>query len=287
MCGAASVRAEEFNSAFAPPAMGVQNMSERKELVGAQIVPKLGATVAADLSFVDEDGHDVTLGSLFRGRPVLLTLGYYECPMLCSLVLNAALDGVVQSAMKPGEDFDIVSVSFNPKDTPAIASKKRDLYLKTMTDRIGAPLPVATWRFLTSKPGPTGSPADEAPQARLLAETLGFGYSYDAKTDNYAHAAGLFFLTKDRVLSRTLWGLTFSGRDVKLAAIEAGEGKVGSVGEQLLLTCFMFGADGKYSVYVWGIMRLAALFTVACVGGLLFVFWRRDKKRDANVSELP
>jgi protein SCO1/2 len=262
-------------------------MADRAELKGAVIEPRLGAVLDENLVFLDENGQDIRLGQVFRGRPVMLTLGYFECPMLCTLVLNAALEGVTQSGMKVGEDLDIVSISIDPTEGNALAQAKRTQYQKALSDKLGHTVDVASWRFLTSKPGMADVAKHEAPAARSLANSIGFGYTYDEKTENYAHAAGLFFVTPQRVLSRTLWGLTFSGRDVKLASIEAGEGKVGSIGEQLLLTCFMFGEDGKYTVYVWGIMRLGALLTVAFVGGLLFVYWRRDKKRDASVSELP
>ena len=258
--------------------MGVPPGEKPPELVGAEIVDKLGARVPLDVALVDDLGRTTTLADAMRGAapivgddralPVLLTLGYYECPMLCSMVLKGALDALKQVSLEPGRDFRIVSVSIDPRDTPKIAAMKRATYLKDY----GRDIPDDAWRFFTAT-------ADES---KRLADAVGFGYRFDEASQQYAHGAGLFFLSPDGVLTRTIWGLTYAPLDVKLALMDAAQGKVGTVVDRILLSCFRYSTtDHKYNVYVWGLLRIAAALTVLVVGGTIFTFWRRDRARAA------
>jgi protein SCO1/2 len=245
------------------------------ELEGAEITDRLGQKAPLHAKFVDEDGTAVSLDKYLTGeaagKPVLLTLGYFECPMLCNLVLNATVDGLAGIDLVPGRDFTIISVSINPKDTPVLAAAKKKTYLQDLRRKSGREIDESAWHFLV-----VGGSENES-QVRQLADAVGFGYRYDAKTDNYAHGAGVFFLSPNGTLSHTIWGLNFAPKDVKFSLMDASEGKVGTAVDKVLLSCFQFGKDGKYSVYVWGVMRICALIMVLVVGTLLFLAWRRDR----------
>jgi protein SCO1/2 len=244
------------------------------ELVGAEIVDKLGAKVPTDIALVDDAGASVTLakymGEAGGRKPVLLTLGYYECPMLCTLVLNATLDALKEVDLVAGRDFQVVSVSINPKDTTALAAAKRATHLKALHEaQPKVDVNGDAWRFHTTTEG----------EVKRLADAVGFGYRYDPITKNWAHGAGIFFLSPDGVLTRTLWGLTYSPLDVRLALIDASQGRVGTVIDRILLTCFQYSTvEHKYSVYVFGFLRIGALLTLLGVGGALFAFWRKEQR---------
>lgn len=288
------------SSALARPASAVGEaggtLSPRpKKLEGSEIVDKLGAKVPLDVKLTRDDGQVVSLGDYFAaarqrgtespgsesqgsgeqgGTPVLLTLGYYQCPMLCSLVLNATLDALKKVSLDVGEDFQVVTVSIDPKETVALAQEKRDNYLKEY-GREGA---ANGWRFHV---------AEEAEVARL-AEAIGFQYFYDEDMKQYAHGAGIFFLSPDGTLTRTLYGLSYRPTDVKFALMEASRGEVGSVTDRILMSCFQYTPDSqKYGVYVWGVMRLGGILTILLLGAMLFVLWRRERRGRAPSRKSP
>lgn len=238
-------------------------------LKDAVLVDKPGAEVSADIKFKDENGKDVTLGQYFQsGRPVILTLGYYECPMLCSLVLNGVLDGLrgLPADWSPGTKFEIVSVSIDPKEKPADALAKKNSYIEAL-GRAGAE---ASWHFLTG----------EESQARKLADQVGFGYKWDPNEKQYAHGAGIFILTPDRKVSRTLFGIQYRPKDVKLALLEASNGKIGTVVDRLLMFCYQYNVHTrKYSLVATRLVQAGSAGTVLLFGGYLAVFWRRQIRR--------
>lgn len=266
------------SSALARPASAVGEagavLSPRpKALEGSEIVDKLGAKVPLDVTLTRDDGEVVRLGDYFSGEkggpPVLLTLGYYQCPMLCSLVLNSTLEALKQVSLDVGEDFHVVTVSIDPKETVALAKQKRDTYLAEY-GREGA---ADGWRFHV---------AEEA-EVKRLADAVGFHYRYDEEMQQYAHGAGIFFLSPDGTLTRTLYGLSYSAIDTKFALMEASRGKVGSVTDRILMSCFQYTPDGqKYGVYIWGVMRLGGILTILLLGTMLFVLWRRERNRKAG-----
>lgn len=221
-----------------------------------QIQQRLDAQVPLDLSFVDETGKTVRLGDYLGDRPAILALVYYECPMLCTLELNG-LEKVL-SAMKyrVGEDFDVITVSIDPGETPELAAEKKAMHLESMN----MPGAGKGWHFLTGEPT----------EIETLAETVGFGYVYDASTDQYAHAAGIMILTPTGKLSRYYYGIEYIARHVEFGLIEASEGNVGTLVDQLILLCFAYDpAAGSYGFYVIGAMRILALLTIL---GLI-TFW--------------
>lgn len=236
------------------------------ELKAVEITEHLGDKLPLDLPFVDETGTAVTLRDYFKpGRPVLLTLNYYECPMLCNMVLSGLVDGLKAMDWTPGKEFEVVTVSINHREGPALALAKK----KSHVEAIGKPDAAAGWHFLTGK-----SESIEA-----LTKTVGFGYRWDPDQMQYAHGAAIFMVSPDGVLTRYLYGIQYPAKDLRLALVEAGEGKLGSVVDKFLLYCFHYvPSSQKYEFYIWGAMRLGGLLTVLAVGSLLGVLWARERR---------
>ncbi len=258
------------------------------QLEGSEIVPKLGNPVPMNTQLLDEDGKLVALSSvLATDKPTLLILGYWECPTLCSFVLNAtteALGGV--EGLVAGTDYNVVAVGIDPSETPGLAKKKQANYLAALAKAQGKPsIPTSSWRFLTA-PQDEGFLKDkrESKAVRTLAEAVGFGYRYDLQTETYAHGAGIFFIGPDGTLSRTLWGIQFRSKDVRLAVVEAGQGLVGTVIDRVVLSCFQFGPEGQYSMYVWGVMRLGGIAMVIGMAIFLITLFRREKRQEQQLE---
>ncbi len=234
------------------------------DLEGVGITQKLDAQIPLDLKFTDENGNTVTLGEFFtEDRPVILTLVYYRCPMLCNLVLEGLIETLQGIDWVPGEEFEIVTVSIDPLETPELARAKKQNYLA----EYGRPAAAAGWHFLTGKP--------EAIKA--LTETVGFGYRWVDERKEYAHAAAFFVSTPEGRLSRYLFGIRHEPRTLRLSLVEAAEGEIGSVVDQFLLYCYKYdAASGKYTAVAWRIMRLGGVLTVLILGAALLTFWKRE-----------
>lgn len=235
-------------------------------LQDVEIVERLGAQVPLDLSFTTQDGRAVRLRELLAGhRPVVLTLVYFDCPMLCGLILTGAARGMRETGLELGKDFDAVTLSFDPRDSSRAAAERQRGYLQAF----GKPEVKEAWTFLTGG----------EPDIHAVTEAVGFKYAYDEKTRQFAHAAGLFVLTPDGRVSRYLYGIDFPARDLRLALVEASEGRVGTSFDRLLLTCYRYDpASRKYEPYAIGIMRVAMLGVLGGLGLMLGVFWRREVK---------
>lgn len=238
-----------------------------KQLEGVGVTPHLDSRLPLDLEFEDEDGRAVRLGSYFGpGRPVILTLGYYSCPMLCDLVLNGLVDGLQGVEWTPGSEFDVVTLSINPLETHQLARLKKENYL-TEYGRAGA---AAGWHFLTGR---------EA-NIRALADALGYAYRYDPVRGEYAHAAGIFLCAPDGRLSRFIPGIKFDSKTIRYSLVDASAGKVGSVVDQLVLYCYHYdAATGKYAPTALGIVRAGGILTVVLLGIGLTLLWLRDPDR--------
>jgi protein SCO1/2 len=248
--------------------LGESRPAQPRELDGLEIKDKLGAKVPLDIELTDHTGAKVRLSKYFsgeaKGKPVLLTLGYYNCPMLCSLVINSTIDALRSQSLKAGEDFTWVSVSWDPEETANLAAAKRKNYLDEHSDVINAD----GWRFHVG---------DQA-EVKRLADAVGFSYRWDERSKQWAHAAGIFFLSADGTLTRTLFGVSYEPTDVKFAVMEASNGTVGTITDQIFLSCFSYTPDKqRYGVYVFGVMRLAGVLTILLLGGFLFVLWRRER----------
>lgn len=235
----------------------------------------LDAKLPMDLEFRDENGDTVTLGQFFDGeRPVILTLNYYRCPMLCGLMLNGMVDGLEQMQWTAGDQFEIVTVSINPLETPALAREKKQNYLK----RYDRPSAASGWHFLTGN----------EPEIQRLAETVGFSYKYDPEQQQYAHPAVMFVCTPDGHVSRYLYGIEYPPKRLKLALLEASEGEIGSTLDQIVLYCYHYDpSNRRYSPVAMNIMRVgggAAASVLAVALGLFWLAeWRKRKKKDSTI----
>jgi protein SCO1/2 len=242
------------------------------ELDGVTIVEHLGDTLDTSLQFVDHAGARVALADFLDGeRPVLLTLNYYRCTMLCNLQLNALVRGLKALEWAPGENFRAVTVSIDPTDSAEVAEGKRASYLEELGRGD------VDWTFLTG----------EEPQIRALAASVGFGYRYIEEEDQYAHAPAVFFLSPDGKVARYLYGLEYPARDLKFAIMEAAEGRVGSPVDKIILSCFHYDASlGAYGPFAFGIMRLGGSLTIVLLGAFLGIYWRRERAADRAEDHL-
>ena len=249
----------------------VEQIPEALEEVG--ITEHLDAKLPMDLEFRDEDGITVTLGSFFDGeRPVILTLNYYRCPMLCGLMLNGLVDGLEQMEWTPGQEFEIVTVSINPLETPALAKEKKQNYIK----RYGRPSAAAGWHFLTGR----------EPEIDRLAETVGFRFAYDPVEQQYAHAAAIFVCTPDGRIARYLYGIEYPSKRLKLGLLEASEGKIGSTIDQLIMYCYHYDpSNRRYSPVAMNIMRVGGGATASILAVALSMFWLREWRRRKSLAK--
>jgi protein SCO1/2 len=217
-----------------------------------------------DATFVDDAGKAVTLGSFYGQRPVLLAFVYYTCPLLCTQVLNAMTATVSNLPLDAGKDFDLVIVSIDPKDTPAVAAAKKAEFVH----RYKNPNAEAGWHFLTGT----------EPEIRRVANAAGFRYSWDEQTQQYAHPTGIIVTTTDGRMARYLFGLEFGPRDLKLALVDASQGKVGTIADQLLLYCYHYDPmTGRYGIYVMRVLRVAGVGTVLSIATFILVMLRRER----------
>jgi protein SCO1/2 len=251
-------------SSYAGAQSQVQTGWRPTVLKAVGIEQHLGAQVPLDIPFADESGKSVTLQK-YAERPIILALVYYQCPSLCNMVLNGVLRSVRNLGLSAGEDFDIVAVSFDPRETSEMAMAKKASYMKGY-DRAGAD---RGWHFLT---GPAAS-------TKCLADTVGFHFAYDALTNQFAHGSAIMILTPGGRVARYFFGIDFPARDVRLSLEEASGGSIGSPIDAVLLYCYHYDpSNGKYGMVVMNVLRLAGLVTVAALAILLLVMFRRDLK---------
>jgi protein SCO1 len=245
---------------YAPPQTQVYAPSRLLKAVG--ITQKMGAQIPLDLPFVDETGRDVTLRQYFD-KPVILALVYYQCPSLCNMVLNGVLSSVKALDLTAGKQYEVVAVSFDPRETPQMAAAKKQNYVKDY-DHHGAD---KGWHFLT---GPETS-------SKALAAAVGFRYVYDSMTNQYAHSSAIMILTPDGRVARYFYGIQYPPRDLRLGLVEASNEKIGTPTDQVLLYCFHYDpTTGKYALVIMNVLRLAALITLGALVTFMIVMFRRD-----------
>lgn len=238
----------------------------------AGLEQRLHEFIPPDLPFWDATGKPVFLRDYFGSKPVILTLAYYECPHLCTLVLNGLLRTLRALAFTVGKDFDVLTVSINPQDPPTLAAERQAQYIRGY-GRAGA---ANGWHFLTGEP--------EAIQR--LTQAVGFRYTYDAATGHFAHAAGIMVLTPQGQLARYFYGVEYAPRDVRLGLIEAAAHKIGSPIDQLLLLCYHYDPrHGTYSLTILRVLRLAGVVTVMALGTCLGVMLRRERRKRVRIQE--
>ena len=225
---------------------------------------RLNTQIPLDLPFVDENGRDVKLGDYFGKRPVILALVYYECPMLCTQVLNGLVTALGVMNFEPNREFDVVAVSFNPREGPGLASQKKAAYV----ERYGRPHTAPGWHFLTGTQS----------SITRLTEAVGFQYEYDPEIKQFAHGAAVEVLTPRGVLSKYFYGIEYSARDIRLGLIEAAEERIGSAIDDVLLFCYHYDpSTGKYGASVLRMVRAGAIATVVVFLSFLTVSLRRER----------
>ena len=227
------------------------------------IQQNLNQEIPANLAFTDDLGRSLHLGDYFGKRPLILNLVYYNCPMLCGEVLSGLEHSLGMMQFDVGKEFDVITVSFDPSETPEMAAKKKSEFLRRYK-RAGAE---QGWHFLVGKPDAIDA----------LTKAAGFQYQYDAKTKQFAHATAILVLTPEGRIAQYYYGVEYPPKDLRLGLVEAGKGKIGNIVDQLLLYCYHYDPEqGKYSATILRVLRLAGVATMLCIGTLIFVMIRRS-----------
>jgi protein SCO1 len=252
-------RAQLNNGVMSPPA---NTRPPRLENVG--IEQHLNTQIPPDLIFRDETGKSVKLGDYFGRKPLILNLVYYNCTMLCGEALAGLSSAMRLVKFDVGNQFDVITVSFDPRETPEIAAAKKIDYVK----RYGRPSANQGWHFLTG----------QADSINALTKAVGFQYQYDEKTNQFAHATAIMVLTPEGRISRYFYGVDFPPKDLRMGLVEASQNKIGNAVDAVLLYCYHYDPQtGKYGAMVSNILRLAAGVTILLLGGLILVLWRLDR----------
>ncbi|HLL99720.1 MAG TPA: SCO family protein [Pyrinomonadaceae bacterium] len=240
-----------------------------KTLQEVGIEQRLNEPLPLETEFKDENGKTVRLGEYFgTGRPVILALVYYECPMLCNEVLNGLTGSLKGNSLNAGKDFDVVAISFDAReyDKPELAKNKKAGYMR----RYERPGTENGWHFLTGR--------QESIDA--VAQAVGFKYHWDEKTQQFAHAGGIMMATPEGRLSRYFYGIDYAPIDLKLGLMDSAQNKIGTATDKLMLYCFHYDpATGTYGFAVFRALRFAGVLTLLGIGAMLFVFWRKNKKK--------
>lgn len=238
------------------------------DLSNIGIDQRLNEQVPLDLQFKDETGKTVKLGDYFHsGRPVILNLVYYTCPMLCGEELAGMASALGVLKFTPGDEYEVVSVSFNPDDTPKDAAAKKQVYIDRINEHLEHKTDGSGWHFLTGQPA----------EIKALADAVGFHYRRDPHTGQFIHAAGITILTPQGKIAQYYYGVEFSPKDIRLGLIEASRDKIGTLVDQVLLYCYHYDPkSGRYGAVVTNMVRLGGAATLLVLGGFLIVMFRRD-----------
>jgi protein SCO1/2 len=257
--------AQSFAQA-APDNIGPTSSSLPAILQNVNFRPELNAQMPLDVPFTDENGKSVRLRDYFhQQRPVLLAFVYYGCPMLCTQLEQGVVGSLRMLSFNPGQDYDVVFVSFDDRDTAAMAIAKKN----TAMDHFRRKETAAGWHFLT------GSKESIA----TVTNAANFHFNFDAKNNLFAHASGIMLLTPDGKISRYFYGVEFPGRDLRLGLVDASQGKIGTPVDKMLLFCFQYDpSTARYSATILTVMRLLALGTVAALVIMILIYRRRDKR---------
>ncbi len=238
------------------------------------IEQRLGEQLPLDAVFTDENGQTIKLGDLFsNGRPAVLALVYYECPMLCNQILNGLTGTLKGISLEPGKDFDVIAISFDARENgkTELVQNKKASYM----ERYGRPGTEKGWHFLTG--------SQESIDA--VTQVAGFSYEWDAASNQFAHASAIMLTTPDGKLARYFYGIDYAPRDVKLGLIESSENKIGSLTDQLLLYCYHYDpSTGQYGFAILNALRGAAVATLIGMGAMGFVFWRRNRAKTQELA---
>lgn len=253
----------------ARPSAGNPSTGLPSALRDVRIEQKLNQQLPLDLSFRDENGQQVNLGKYFGKKPVVLSLVYYDCPMLCTQVLNAMITSFRVLPFEVGKEFDVVTISFDPRETPELAAAKKKVYVDYLPQKMQAGAG-AGWHFLTG----------DAANIERITDAVGFRYHYDEATKQFAHASGIMVATPEGKLSRYFYGIDYPARDLRLGLIESSQSKIGSPVDQLLLYCYHYDpATGKYGAAVMSVMRIAGVATLLTIIAMFFLLKPRKRQQ--------
>jgi protein SCO1/2 len=267
LSGAAVARAEKLPLAF--PAGSEQPLAALQDI---DVIEHLGDRVPSHLSFTDTAGKTVSLDALTNaGKPVLVTLGYHRCPMLCSLVLDGLVKAMKQTGLVLGRDLLAVDVSIDPTEDLALTKGTQ----KRIVDQLGPGAQAADFPFWLST-------ADAGASARALADAVGFRYKYDEQSKQYAHVAVSFVIAPGGIIARYIYGVEPSPRDFRLAVVEAGDGRVGTSFDKVMLSCYKYDpVTRRYAPFVFGFMRIGAGLVFVALASLMTMLWRKELKMKA------
>jgi protein SCO1/2 len=248
----------------AMPETGKPSSLKPEQLKEVSFKQRLNEQLPLDAVFKDEYGRDVTLGKYFNEkRPVIVAFVYYQCPMLCTQVMNGISSSLRALTFTAGEEFDVVLISFDPRDTPAAAAEKKRTHLKYWASEQTS----GGWHFLTG----------QEPTIRRVANAAGFTYQWDQQTQQFAHVSGVLVATPEGKLARYFYGVEYSPKELRLALVEAGQGHIGSAIDELLLYCYHYDPEnGRYGVMIMNLVRAAAVLTVASMVGFIVMARRRE-----------
>lgn len=253
----------------ARPSTGNPSTGLPTALKEVRIEQKLDQQLPLDLVFRDENGQQVKLGNYFGKKPVVLSLVYYDCPMLCTQILNGMVTSFRVLPFQIGKEFDVVSISFDPRETAALAASKKKVYVDYLPEKMRAGAGNG-WHFLT------GDPAS----IERIADAVGFRYHYDEATKQFAHASAIMVATPEGKLSRYFYGVEYPPRDLRLGLIESSQSKIGSLADELLLYCYHYDpATGKYGAAVMRVVRIAGVITLLGIVAMIFLLKGRHPQQ--------
>ncbi|HET9743896.1 MAG TPA: SCO family protein [Terriglobales bacterium] len=264
-CSICATAQQDSSAASATiPSDAYQRQDQRPRILQqVGIDQHLNQQLPLNLQFEDEYGKDVKLGDYFGSKPVILSLVYYRCPMLCTQVLSGIASALNVLTFDAGKEFNVVTVSIDPRETPDIAFKTKQVYMQ----RYQRPTASQGWHFLTGRED----------QIEQLAKAVGFRYVYDPKIQQYAHASGIQIVTPDGRMSQYYYGIDYSPRDLRLGLIQASKNHIGTVVDAVVLYCYHYDPEtGHYGAITMRILRLSAIVTVLVLGGFIFTMARRD-----------
>jgi protein SCO1/2 len=249
--------------------LNMKGVDRPNALSGVTIEQKLNSQLPLDATFRDEYGNTVKLGQYFGKRPVVLALVYYECPMLCTQILNGMVRAAKVLTFTPGKDYDVLAISFDARERPAQAMLKKKVYMKDY----GHPETANGWHFLTGDPD----------SIKRVTDAVGFRYKWDVYTATFAHASAIYLLTPDGKLSKYFYGIDYSPKDMRLGLVEASQNRIGTAVDQILLFCYHFDPhSAKYTFLAMGILRAAGAATLLALGGFVFIMLRRESRQKGN-----
>ncbi|MEP6714986.1 MAG: SCO family protein [Terriglobia bacterium] len=249
-----------------PDLLNMKGVDRPTPLSRVTIEQRLNSQLPLDAPFRDEYGKTIPLGSLFGKKPVVLALVYYECPMLCTQILNGVVRAAKALRFTPGEDYDVVAISFDARETPQQAAAKKAVYMHAY----GHPETSKGWHFLTG----------DLDSIKRVTDAVGFRYVWDAHTDQFAHASAIYVLTPEGKLSKYFYGIDYSPKDLRLGLVEASANKIGNPVDQILLFCYHFDPHAaKYTPYALGLLRVAGAATFLGLGGFVFIMLRRERRQ--------